>query len=136
MYELPADFDPSTFVGQQLTSVLYAEHMIGFSFADTAKISIWGTVKVQESPTGTERAERPVAKEGRYSAHLLGAVGRTIARAEVSARADLKLIFDGDFSVTVTGDAPMYECYLILLNDREIVENGERHRVRARGYVW
>ena len=121
MYELPADFDPSIFVGQPLTSVLYAEHMIGLSFADTARISIWGTVKVQESPTGTERVERPIAKEGRYSAHLLGAVGRTIGRAEVSARADLKLIFEGDFSVTVMGDTPTYECYLILLGDREIV---------------
>jgi hypothetical protein len=120
MYELPPDFDPDIFKGAQLTSVLYAEHLIGLTFSNDAKISVWSSVKIKTCSTGPEHVERPVTKGEYHYRQLASAAGRVVERASVLG-SDLQLILEGSFTITLVGDLPNYECYLISIGETEII---------------
>lgn len=117
MYGLPADFDPSVFVGRDLESVTFAVNTIVLSFSDRLAVSISGRVPYR----GPKSAESGVDDPPVSRTTLTTLVGHKVRGFDLLSPRELVLDFGDGGSITLLDDSDTYESYLINTGDREII---------------
>jgi hypothetical protein len=119
MYGVPADLDPTAFVGQELTEVAIGAYNLQFHFHPELIISIQGHWELRDS-TGTiveqsgsndhEDSHSQIVATPTSLPHLLG---RSVIRLRISAPKWFEIEFDSSECLRVFDDSPHYESFSI-----------------------
>jgi hypothetical protein len=110
MYGFPLALSPRMFVGKRLTSMLFAEYLVGLQFDGEVHLDVYSELGHElagefadfcdlDSPVLTTRLPR--------------LVGQLVVSAELEGRGTLKLGFETGEVLLVHEDTDMYECYHI-----------------------
>lgn len=116
MHGFPSDFDPNVFVGLRLSSVTYAENVIGLEFDPDALISVLGSVTY-----GASDKEDPVTDSPPVDrTELVKLLGRSVTAGSLQSKRELRLQLDGGGFITLLDDSEQYESFVIRISGTEI----------------
>lgn len=116
MYGLPEDFDPSTFMGAEVSAVCISTNTVQIHFDLDRLITLQGSFA---HSVDSSHLNDLVVPEG--STTLARLPGRVVVSASAQSGRDLRLDFDDGQVVVCVDDSTMYESYSINLGGREII---------------
>jgi hypothetical protein len=119
MHQLPADFDPSIFLGKTLELVSFSANTVHFAFADGPAITAMGSFQ-HTRPDETTPTAFEIGREPKDTA-VPSLAGRAVASAAVEHGHTLRLVFDDASTLWISGGTEEYEDYTLSLSEREIV---------------
>ena len=111
MYGLPADFNPSVFVGCKLEMICFAEYQVYLHFSNNVLVSVESALNVNGVNYGV-----PLK-----NADFMHLVGHSVVSALGNKEGDLTVIFDDGSSLSVLDTEDQYESYRIRVGGSEII---------------
>jgi hypothetical protein len=119
MYSLPDDFDPQVFAGKELERICFVPYSVELAFDGDISLRVFSEI-VHDGIDGDTRWSEASSAPIKRSA-LMRLVGLKVERAHVESGATLVLCFQNNDTLRVIADTNKYECYHLLLGDREII---------------
>jgi len=118
MYGLPADFDATVFVNQELAQVSFTINTVHLVFDDgKMAITLEGAYVTKLDAGAEAKRQSPPIR----SSDLMSFIGRRVSSAEAAETGVLTLQFEGGGSLACLDEMKEYEAYHIYVNGREIV---------------
>jgi len=99
--------------------VCFAPYRVDLVFAQDVKIKVFG--QLDYTINGRTYAWREDGAQPRFADQITTLVTHSVVTAAVEPRATLVLAFDNGGVLRVVEDVSNYECYHLLLGEREII---------------
>jgi hypothetical protein len=117
MYGLPADFDPTLFLGRELEQVSFTANTVHLTFDGDASITILDTFEVRLVQGAAPVRQTPPVEQS----NLMGLLGRRVVSAHRTATGTMALAFEQGGELLCMDESTQYESYTIRIGGREIV---------------
>jgi len=116
VYGFPSDFDPSAFVGRELSSVTYVTNVIVLEFDDLV-VSVFAEISYRTSSGGESYTESPPAERS----NLIALLGRTVIAANLPSSRELNLELERGGLIRLVDGSEPYESFLFKVSGREFI---------------